>query len=121
MRQISQTLRSLYEHDQDAYVEFLLHKLEEFKEVRCKRQGAKDSEINAEFQEIALAALEFEADHFEKKLDEIQLHKVPGQDDLQRTADRMAKLSKIMSNKDLIVSLRQFVESDSSVGQSSRS
>ena len=78
MRQISQTLRSLYEHGQDACFEFLLHKLEEFKEVRCKRQGAKDAEINAEFKEIALAALQFEVDHFEKSLTRSSFRKFQG-------------------------------------------
>ena len=126
MRQISQSLRSIYDEGEDTCVEFILHKLEEFKEVRCKRQGASDSEINDEFKQICLSALQFEADHFERKVDELQLSvdelqlsKVPVKDDPQGAADRSAKLGKILLKKALIESLRQFVKCDFSVGQSS--
>ena len=96
MRQISQTVRSSYDLGLEACKEILLAKLEEFKEVRCKRQGAQDGEINREFKELVLAALEFESDHFDKKLDEIQISKVPKRSD----EDPAGKINQMLTEVD---------------------
>ena len=114
MRQLSQLLRSSYEVGFEHCKEIIIGKLEEFKEVRCKRQGAKDHEIHFEFEQIVASALDFESSFFDRKLEAITKNKV----EKDALDNHLAKIQKIKLKIECIQTLQIFVKSDFSVGQS---
>ena len=115
MRQLSQLLRTSYEVGFEHCKEVINEKLAEFKEVRCKRQGAKDNEIHLEFQEIASAALEFEYTFFERKLEATEKEKV----EKDAVDHQLAKIAKIKLMIECIQTLLLFVFQNLSSGQCS--
>ena len=117
MRQLSQILRGSYEDGEYYGKEVINEKLVEFKEVRCKRQGAKVEDSHEEFKEIAKGALQFEMSFFERKLDEVEVKKVP--DEKDAVSEHLAKITKIKSKIACIASLMIFVEDNFSSGQRS--
>ena len=109
-------LRTSYEGGFEHCKDVINDKLAEFKEVRCKRQGAKDNEIHVEFKQIAGAALQFEYTFFERKLEETEAKKV----EKDAVDNHLAKITNIKSKIECIQSLLLlFVDQNFSSGQCS--